>query len=120
MDTSDQTVFYVGEWRVSPKEDALYREGRTVRIEPRAMEVLAYLASRPGEVVLRADLEAAVWTGMVVSDDAVTSTIIKLRKALGDSARNPSFIATIPKRGYQLIAPVTKPAAGADEVAVVD
>ncbi len=120
MDIREQTSFFIGEWQVSPHEDTLSQDGNTVRLEPRAMEVLVYLASRPGEVVSRRDLENSVWTGMVVTDDAVTSAIIKLRKALGDNAKDPRFIATVPKRGYQLIAPVTKPAAGADEVAVVD
>jgi TolB-like protein/DNA-binding winged helix-turn-helix (wHTH) protein/Tfp pilus assembly protein PilF len=120
MDIQEQTSFFIGEWQVSPHEDTLSQDGNTVRLEPRAMEVLVYLASRPGEVVSRSDLENKVWTGMLVTDDAVTSAIIKLRKALGDNAKDPRFIATVPKRGYQLIAPVTKPAAGADEVAVAD
>ncbi len=120
MDIREQTSFFIGEWQVSPHEDTLSQDGNTVRLEPRAMEVLVYLASRHGEVVSRSDLENRVWTGMLVTDDAVTSAIIKLRKALGDNAKDPRFIATVPKRGYQLIAPVTKPAAGADEVAVVD
>ena len=120
METREQTGFFIGEWQVSPHEGTLSQDGNTVRLEPRAMEVLVYLASRHGEVVSRSDLENKVWTGMLVTDDAVTSAIIKLRKALGDNAKNPRFIATVPKRGYQLIAPVTKPAAGTDEVAVVD
>jgi len=120
MDIREQTGFFIGEWQVSPHEDTLSRDDRTVRLEPRAMEVLVYLASRPGEVVSRRDLETNVWTGMVVTDDAVTSAIIKLRKSMGDNAKDPRYIATVPKRGYQLIAPVRKPAADADELAVVD
>lgn len=115
MEIDDQTAFLVGQWRVSPQEGALYRDGKRVRIEPRTMDVLVYMASRPGVVVARAELETAIWSGMVVSDDAVTKSIIKLRKALGDNARNPSFIATIPKRGYQLIAPVTQTPAEENE-----
>jgi TolB-like protein/DNA-binding winged helix-turn-helix (wHTH) protein/Tfp pilus assembly protein PilF len=120
MDIREQTSFFIGEWQVSPNEDTLSQDGNTVRLEPRAMEVLVYLASRPGEVVSRSDLENKVWTGMIVTDDAVTSAIIKLRKAFGDNAKDPRFIATIPKRGYQLIAPVRKPAADPGEVALVD
>jgi TolB-like protein/DNA-binding winged helix-turn-helix (wHTH) protein/Tfp pilus assembly protein PilF len=111
MDIREQTAFFVGEWRVSPQEDTLSLDGRTVRLEPRAMEVLVYLASRPGDVVTRSELEKTVWHGSLVGYDAVTNTVIKLRKALGDSAKNPRFIATVPKRGYQLIAPVTLPSA---------
>jgi TolB-like protein/DNA-binding winged helix-turn-helix (wHTH) protein len=107
MDTREQKRFLVADWLVSPGEDTLSRDGRTERLEPLAMELLVYLASRAGEVVSRTDLEQAVWKGGVVSYDSVTSAVIKLRKALGDNARKPTFIATIPKRGYQLIAPVS-------------
>ncbi len=90
-------------------EGTLSRGEEVVRLEPRSMEVLLYLASRPGEVVTREELEQDVWRGAIVGYDAITNTVIKLRKALGDSARDPEFITTIPKRGYQLIAEVKKP-----------
>ena len=107
MDTQGKAIFFVGDWQVSPLEGVVSRDGESVRLEPKAIEVLAYLASRPGEVVSRDDLEKAVWRGAIVGYDAVTNTVIKLRKALGDSSRHPTFIATIPKRGYQLIASVS-------------
>jgi TolB-like protein/DNA-binding winged helix-turn-helix (wHTH) protein/Tfp pilus assembly protein PilF len=87
----------------------LARGKETARLEPKAMEVLVYLAAHPNEVVTREQLERDVWQGAVVGYDAVTNTVIKLRKALGDNARRPRFIATIPKLGYQLIAEVTHP-----------
>ena len=99
--------FYVGDWRVTPDEDTLSRDGRSERLEPLAMQVLVHLARHAGDVVSRAELEEGVWHGAVVSYDSVTGTVIKLRKALGDNARRPQYIATIPKRGYQLIAPVS-------------
>jgi len=107
MDIREAKSFDVGGWRVTPDEDVVSRDGRSERLEPLAMQVLVYLASRAGEVVSRADLEEVVWKGGVVSYDSVTSTVIKLRKALGDDARKPTYITTIPKRGYQLIAPVS-------------
>ena len=116
MEIQQQMAFFIGEWRVSPQEDTLTLDDKTVRLEPRAMEVLVYLASRPGDVVTRAELEETVWRGGLVGYDAVTNTVIKLRKALGDNARDPSFIATVPKRGYQLIAPVRhEPAIDAEQ-----
>ena len=118
--SSENRVFFVGEWRISTGEGVASRDGESVRLEPKAVEVLNYLASRPGEVVSRAELEASVWPGAVVGYEAVTKTIIKLRKALGDSPRKPRYIETIPKRGYQLIAevrqveqPVAEPIKGA-------
>ncbi len=70
------------------------------------MAVLVHLAERPGEVVSRRDLERALWSGRIVTEDAVTNAIIKLRRALGDDARRPHIIETIPKTGYRLIADV--------------
>ena len=96
----------IGEWRIDSATNALDRAGRTVRIEPKAMEVLVALADRAGEVVSREDLLAAVWSGVVVGDDVLTQSINKLRKALGDKPRSPAYIETISKRGYRLIAPV--------------
>jgi DNA-binding winged helix-turn-helix (wHTH) protein len=99
--------FDVGGWRVSPEEGTVSRDGRSERLEPLAMKVLVYLASRAGEPVSRAELEREVWRGMAVGHDAVTSTVTKLRRALRDDARNPRYIATVPKRGYRLTAPVS-------------
>ena len=70
------------------------------------MAVLNYLAYRPGTVVSRQELEETVWAGTVVGYDALSNTIIKLRKAFGDKARKPLIIETITKSGYRLIAEV--------------
>lgn len=118
----DESVFFVGGWEVNPQAGIITDGAKTARLEPRAMEVLVYLASKPDTVVSREELEREVWRGALVGYDAVTSTVIKLRKALGDSARQPEFIATVPKRGYRLIAEVRtgtadespRPAASAD------
>ena len=99
----------VGDWTVDPPLNQLSAPGKTVKLEPKAMAVLVHLAQRPGEVVSREALLAAVWPGVVVSDDAVTQVVIKLRKALGDSAETPAYIQTISKRGYRLVAPVGVP-----------
>ncbi len=110
MDTSpkvETTVpFKVGDWVVNPSTGLLKKKGDEVKLEPKAMEVLVYLAKNQGEVVSREALEANIWTGVIVGYDAVSGSIIKLRKALGDDTRNPTYIKTVSKRGYQLIAPV--------------
>jgi DNA-binding winged helix-turn-helix (wHTH) protein/TolB-like protein len=98
----------IGEWRVNRTTNELGRAGDAVRVEPKVMEVLMVLADRAGEVVSRDDLLAAVWPGVIVGDDALTQSIIKLRKALGDNPRSPSYIETISKRGYRLIEPVVR------------
>jgi TolB-like protein/DNA-binding winged helix-turn-helix (wHTH) protein/tetratricopeptide (TPR) repeat protein len=106
VDARPHSAFRILDWRVSPTEGLLVRGTEVVHLEPKTMEVLVYLASRAGQVVTRDELESDVWRGAVIGYDAITGSIIKLRKALQDDARNPRFIATIPKRGYQLIAPV--------------
>lgn len=103
----DRRPFHVAGWRVDPSACRLARDGDEVHIEPKVMLVLVHLAERPGQVVGRQELEELVWTDTVVGYEAVTNAVIKLRKALGDDARHPEIIETIPKRGYRLLAEVT-------------
>jgi adenylate cyclase len=98
----------VGDWQVDARANELWRGTEKVRLEPKVMQVLCFLAERPGRVVSREELEAAAWPRMVVTSDAVTGAIIKLRKALGDEARQPRYIETVSKGGYRLIAPVER------------
>jgi TolB-like protein/DNA-binding winged helix-turn-helix (wHTH) protein/Tfp pilus assembly protein PilF len=100
------TPFTVGDWLVVPSANELHRDGTTVRLEHKVMRVLCVLAEQPGGVVAREDLESRVWPGTVVTSDALTNTIIKLRKAFGDDARHPRVIETISKTGYRLVAEV--------------
>lgn len=102
------TPFRVGDWIVNPSSGLLNKDGTEVKLEPKVMEVLVYLAVNQGQVISREALEAKAWAGTIVGYDAVSGSIIKLRKALGDDSRNPQYIKTIPKRGYQLIAPVSQ------------
>jgi len=101
-----RTRLQIGDWWADPATNELGRAGETQRIEPKVMEVLMVLASRPGAVVSREELLSIVWPGVVVGDEALTQSIIKLRRALGDNPRSPAYIETISKRGYRLIAPV--------------
>lgn len=104
---SSVRAFTVGEWRVEPALNSLaHRDGPALRLEPKVVEVLGYLAARAGEVVPRKELLEALWPGLVVGDESLTQTVIKLRKALGDPAREARYVETIAKRGYRLIAPV--------------
>ena len=106
---SAKDALRIGEWTVEPGLNQLSAGGRVVKVEPKAMEVLMVLAARPGEVISREALLAEVWAGVVVGDDALTQVVIKLRKALGEAPDRPAYIQTIPKRGYRLIAPVSRP-----------
>jgi DNA-binding winged helix-turn-helix (wHTH) protein/TolB-like protein/Tfp pilus assembly protein PilF len=102
-----RTRLQIGDWWADPATNELGRAGETQRIEPKVMEVLMVLASRPGAVVSREELLSLVWPGVVVGDEALTQSIIKLRRALGDNPRSPAYVETISKRGYRLVAPVS-------------
>ncbi len=101
-----QPQFQVADWEVDPASGRIRRGGITHKLEPRVMTLLVVLAQQPGVVLSREELEAQVWSGMVVGYDALSSAMIKLRKALGDDPHHPQFIETISKKGYRLIAPV--------------
>ncbi len=104
--------FQLGPWKVYPELNSIAGENE-VRIEPQVMKVLCHLASRPGRAVSKEELIQEVWQGRFVGDEVITTSIWELRKALGDNARQPTFIQTIPKRGYRLIAEV-RPLTAAD------
>ncbi len=116
--------FVSGGWRIEPSRCVLLRSGAEIHVEPRVMDVLVALAGRRGEAVSKEELIREVWDGRFVSDEVLTVAIFELRKALGDSARQPRFVETIPRRGYRWIPSVetghgsTEPAArAADPVA---
>src|SRR5205823_912969 len=108
MAENAQNTLRVGDWLVEPDLNQLRAPGKTVKLEPKAMAVLLHLVSRPGEVVRREALLSQVWPGVVVGDDSLTQVIIKLRKALGDDPERPTYIQTVTKRGYRLLAPVAQ------------
>ena len=89
----------------------LRKQGVRVKLQEQPFQVLAVLLQRPGEVVTREELRNHNWSPdtFVDFDNSLNTAINKLREALGDSADNPRFIETLPRRGYRFIAPVTGP-----------
>ena len=69
--------------------------------------MLRVLVTRPGQVVTKDEFFQAVWSDTVVSDDALTSCIQELRQALHEHAKRPRYIATVHRRGFQFIAPLS-------------
>ena len=94
-------------WSVYRGRNLLQRDGQSVRVKPRTMDLLVYLADHAGEVVSTEELVDAVWQRRVVGDGTVYRTITDLRQAFGDNAGDARIVETIPKRGYRLVAPVT-------------
>lgn len=99
----------IGAFDFDPTAGVLTGAGIRERLEPQSAAFLTVLAARAGEIVSRDALMATVWDNRPVSDDAIRVVVKKLRVALGDDARNPSYIKTVPLKGYQLIAPVETP-----------
>ncbi len=95
--------FVLGSWKVDPRDGTIRSEGGTERLEPRVMTLLQALAARGTELVSKDTLLAEVWSDTVVGDDALARGLLKLRRALGDDAREPSYIETVPRRGYRLL-----------------
>jgi len=112
--------FLVGDWRVDPQNNELQHGDHIIKLEPKVMDVLIYLAMHPGQVVSRTELEQHVWSGRVVTYDALTATIVKLRKAFQCDGQGEPVIKTISKRGYCLVAPIHQSSADAIAIQVVD
>jgi TolB-like protein/DNA-binding winged helix-turn-helix (wHTH) protein len=96
----------IGAWTADPALNLLQQGERSVRLEPRAMDVLMHLAASSGAVTSVEDLMSAVWKGVIVSDGSVYLAISQLRQALGDAPGGVSYIETVPKRGYRLVVSV--------------
>ena len=96
--------FLLDDWLVQPSLNRVSRGDEKVQIEPKLMDVLAFLAANAGEVVSKDDITDAVWTDRFITDSVITRAIAALRRALGDDAHAPRYIETISKRGYRLIA----------------
>jgi transcriptional activator of cad operon len=107
MDQPSGTSLRIGAWRVSPASGQISREGETVRVEARTLRLLLCLAEHAGEVVSIDDLLEQVWTGVIVTPDSVYQAITSLRRLLGDDAKQPTYIATVPRLGYRMVASVS-------------
>lgn len=105
--SSTRGAFLLDEWLVEPDLSLLSRDGETVHLEIKIMEVLVYLARHGSGVVTRQQIVEGVWDGCFISDNTLTHAIAELRRALGDSARNPDYIETVHRRGYRLLKQVT-------------
>src|ERR1044072_7329105 len=104
----NDAAFRVGVWHVEPALDQISRGEQTVRLEPPTMRLLGGVAATPGRVVSSRELLDTVWSGVIVGPASVYQAISQLRKLLGDTDPEPTFIATVPRKGYRLVAPVER------------
>jgi Tol biopolymer transport system component/DNA-binding winged helix-turn-helix (wHTH) protein len=98
-----------GLFEADPSSGELYRRGSRVPLQEKPFRVLAMLLERPGELITREEVRKQLWPDgtFIDFDEGLDTALKKLRYALGDSAQNPTFIETVPRRGYRFIAPVT-------------
>jgi TolB-like protein/DNA-binding winged helix-turn-helix (wHTH) protein/Tfp pilus assembly protein PilF len=108
------SVVRFGTYEVSLQSGEVRKAGVKIKVQQQPMKLLKILLERPGEVVTREELRGRVWADESFGDfdQAVNIAIGKLRSALGDSAENPRYIETLPKRGYRFIAEVSVVAEG--------
>jgi TolB-like protein len=104
----DRTLTF-GRFSLDPR-GGLMSGARRVRLTPKALALLSFMAGRPNEVIPKEELFDAVWPEVTVGDAALVTCIQEVRKALGDDARRPRYIETLHRRGYRFIG---KPAAAA-------
>lgn len=104
-----------------PQTGELRRRGAKLRLYGQPLEILAMLLERPGEVVRREELRARLWSAdrFVDFEHGLNAAVNKLREALGDSAEEPKFIETVPRRGYRFIAPIEAGANGGQAIPAV-
>jgi cholera toxin transcriptional activator len=105
----ERRKFRFGVFELDAESGELCREGKPQpRVRDQALQILLMLLERPREVVTREELRNVLWSSdtFVDFDHGLNTAINQLRSALGDSAANPRFIQTLPRRGYRFIAPV--------------
>jgi Tol biopolymer transport system component/DNA-binding winged helix-turn-helix (wHTH) protein len=93
----------IGAWLVEPSLLRACRGAEVVRLEPKTLQVLLCLAARPGEVVAKEELHREVWEGAYAAEDGLRRAILQLRRLLGDEAKAPGYIETVPRLGYRLL-----------------
>jgi TolB-like protein/DNA-binding winged helix-turn-helix (wHTH) protein/Flp pilus assembly protein TadD len=110
-----------GLFEVDLSSGEVHKGGRKVPLQEQPFRVLAMLLDHPGEIVTREALQTRIWPAdtYVGFDEGINTAIRKLRSAFGDTADNPRFIETLPRRGYRFIAPVSEtPRSGSPEEAI--
>src|SRR5467141_2753021 len=109
LEVRSRSILRFGVFEVDLRAGELRKQGKRIKVQEQPLQVLATLLQNSGDVVTREELRAQIWPEdtFVDFDNSLNTSINKLREALGDSADNPRFIETLPRRGYRFIAPVS-------------
>ena len=95
-----------GEFTLDADQKVLLRHGKPLLLAPKVLETLLTLVQNSGRIIEKEELMTRLWPDTFVEDSNLTYTIVQLRKTLGDDARHPRYIETVPKRGYRFIVDV--------------
>src|SRR5215467_2168153 len=108
-----------GVFELDLRSGELQKQGRKIRLEGQPVQVLICLLENPGELVTREELHRKLWPAdtFVNFEHGLNAAVKRLRQALNDSADNPRFVETLPRRGYRFIAPMQVSGAGEVELA---
>src|SRR6266702_1161542 len=109
LESRSSAILRFGVFEVDVRAGEVRRQGVRVKLQEQPFQVLTILVQRPGDVVTREELRSTIWQSdtFVDFDNGLNTSINKLREALGDSADNPRFIETLPRRGYRFLAPIS-------------
>ncbi len=109
--SASRRVVSFGKFEVNLVARELRKNGAKIHLQDQPFQVLALLLENPGQAVAREELRKRLWSTdtFVDFDNGLNTAINKIREALGDSAENPRFVETLPRRGYRFIAPVQNP-----------
>ena len=99
-------VLEFGEFHLDMPRRRLCRKQDPIALQPKAFDLLAYLATHRGRVVPKDELFSALWPDTFVQDANLPQTVSVLRRALGESSQGSAVIATVPRLGYKFVAPV--------------
>lgn len=108
MSIENDQVFEFGPFVLDPLAQTLVKDGEEVPLPPKAFAVLLVLVRNAGRPVKKDQIHREVWPDVFVEDQNISLYIHLARKAVGDDAKNPTYIASLSRRGYRFIAPVVK------------
>ena len=106
MTGQNSSVFLFDDVRVEPSNFRVFKGGKMVQLEPKALSLLLFLIENPGRLIEKDEILDRIWSGAFVTENALAREIAKLRKTLGDDPKAARYIQTVHTRGYRFIAEV--------------
>ena len=104
-----QLEFRLRQWQVKPEANLLVSTAGSIQLDHRLMKLLVFLSHNAGRDLSKDEILQAVWGEGVHSEEVLTVAISSLRKILGDNARRPRFIKTLPRHGYRMLIAAAEP-----------